>query len=63
MSMPYSTDLRQKAIEVFVGSTTLVEVRYRALQRWLKQWSETGDYLPKRGIVINFASLSRQIPV
>ncbi|MCS6781707.1 MAG: hypothetical protein RMI89_07690 [Gloeomargarita sp. SKYBB_i_bin120] len=47
MSNPYSTDLRQKAIEAVVGGATLIEVRYRTLQRWLKQWSETGDCLPK----------------
>ncbi|MCS6782940.1 MAG: hypothetical protein NZ482_07145 [Gloeomargarita sp. SKYG98] len=47
MSKPYSTDLRQKAIEAVLGGTTLVEVRYCTLQRWLKQWPETGDCLPK----------------
>ncbi|MCS7293495.1 MAG: helix-turn-helix domain-containing protein [Gloeomargarita sp. SKYBB_i_bin120] len=53
MSKPYSTDLRQKAIEAVLGGATLVEVSqmfnvgYRTLQRWLKQWSETGDCLPK----------------
>ncbi|MCS6783316.1 MAG: helix-turn-helix domain-containing protein [Gloeomargarita sp. SKYG98] len=53
MSKPYSTDLRQKAIEAVLEGATLVEVSqmlnigYRTLQRWLKQWSETGDCLPK----------------
>ncbi|MDW8328164.1 MAG: helix-turn-helix domain-containing protein [Anaerolineales bacterium] len=53
--MSYSTDLPQKAIEAVVGGATLVEVSqmlnfgYRTLQRWLKQWSETGDWAPKTG--------------
>ncbi|MCS7225464.1 MAG: transposase [Gloeomargarita sp. SKYB31] len=55
MSRPYSTDLRQKAIEAVLEGATLVEVSqmfnigYRTLQRWLKQWSETGDCAPKTG--------------
>ncbi|MCS6782346.1 MAG: hypothetical protein NZ482_04090 [Gloeomargarita sp. SKYG98] len=46
MSMPYSTEPRRKAGG---GGATLVEVRYRTLQCWLNQWSETGDVHPKEG--------------
>ncbi|MCS7031979.1 MAG: transposase, partial [Gloeomargarita sp. SKYG116] len=55
MSRPYSADLRQKAIEAVLSGAKLVEVSqmldigYRTLQRWLKQWSETGDCTPKTG--------------
>ncbi|MDW8328265.1 MAG: helix-turn-helix domain-containing protein [Anaerolineales bacterium] len=55
MSKPYSTDLRQKAIEAVLEGATLVEVSqmlnigHRTLQRWPKQWSETGDCVPKTG--------------
>ncbi|MCS6783054.1 MAG: helix-turn-helix domain-containing protein [Gloeomargarita sp. SKYBB_i_bin120] len=55
MSKPYSTNLRQQAIEAVLRGATLVEVSqmfnvgYRTLQRWLKQWSETSDCAPKTG--------------
>ena len=77
MARPYSYDLRQKAVEAVLNSAKLVEVSelfgisIRTVQRWLKMWSETGDYRPKQNdqkvIVLrlliwrDFANLSKQI--
>ena len=46
--------LRQKAVEAVLNGAKLVEVSelfgisIRTVQRWLKMWSETGDYRPKQ---------------
>jgi Transposase and inactivated derivatives len=54
MARPYSYDLRQKAVEAVLNGAKLVEVSElfgisrRTVQRWLKMWSETGDYRPKQ---------------
>ena len=55
MARPYSYDLRQKAVEAVLNGAKLVEVSElfgmsrRPLQkRWLKMWSESGDYRPKQ---------------
>jgi transposase len=54
MARPYSYDLRQKAVEAVLNGAKLVEVSelfgmsIRTVQRWLKMWSESGDYLPKQ---------------
>ena len=54
MARPYSYDLRQKAVEAVLKGAKLVEVSelfgisIRTVQRWLKMWSETGDYRPKQ---------------
>jgi transposase len=50
MARPYSYDLRQKAVEAVLNGAKLVEVSElfgmsrRTVQRWLKMWSESGDY-------------------
>jgi len=60
MARPYSYDLRQKAVEAVLNGAKLVEVSelfgmsIRTVQRWLKMWSETGDYRPKQ----NYSLLS-----
>jgi transposase len=54
MARPYSYDLRQKAVEAVLNGAKLVEVSelfgmsIRTVQRWLKMWSESGDYRPKQ---------------
>ncbi len=54
MARPYSYDLRQKAVAAVLKGAKLVEVSelfgmsIRTVQRWLKIWSETGDYRPKQ---------------
>ena len=54
MARPYSYDLRQKAVEAVLKRAKLVEVSelfgmsIRTVQRWLKMWSESGDYRPKQ---------------
>jgi len=54
MARPYSYDLRQKAVAAVLKGAKLVEVgelfgmSIRTIQRWLKMWSETGDYQPKK---------------
>jgi transposase len=54
MARPYSYDLRQKAVEAVLNGAKLVEVSElfgisrRTVQRWLKMWSESGDYRPKQ---------------
>ncbi len=60
MARPYSYDLRQKAVEAVLNGAKLVEVSewfgmsIRTVQRWLKMWSESGDYRPKQ----NYSLLS-----
>jgi len=54
MARLYSYDLHQKAVEAVLNGAKLVEVSklfgmsIRAIQRWLKMWSESGDYRPKQ---------------
>ncbi len=54
MARPYSYDLRQKAVEAVLNGAKRVEVSelfgisIRTVQRWLKMWSESGDYRPKQ---------------
>ena len=54
IARPYSYDLRQKAVAAVLKGAKLVEVSelfgisIRTVQRWLKMWSETGDYRPKQ---------------
>jgi len=54
MARPYSYDLRQKAVEAVLKGAKRVEVSklfgmsIRTVQRWLKIWSESGDYRPKQ---------------
>ncbi|MCS6781751.1 MAG: helix-turn-helix domain-containing protein [Gloeomargarita sp. SKYBB_i_bin120] len=55
MPRPYNYDLRKKAVEAILNGATIMEVSqflnvsYRTVQRWLRQWSETGDVRPKEG--------------
>ncbi|MCS7226203.1 MAG: helix-turn-helix domain-containing protein [Chloroherpetonaceae bacterium] len=55
MPRPYNYDLRKKAVEAILNGATIMEVSqflnvsYRTVQRWLRQWSETGDVHPKEG--------------
>ena len=54
MARPYSYDLHQKAVEAVLNGAKRVEVSklfgmsIRTVQRWLKMWSERGDYRPKQ---------------
>jgi len=48
MARPYSYDLRQKAVEAVLNGAKLVEVSELFGIRWLKMWSESGDYRPKQ---------------
>ena len=54
MARLYSYDLRQKAVVAVLNGAKRVEVSklfgmsIRTVQRWLKMWSESGDYRPKQ---------------